>query len=123
MLYIRLNAEARRSVIENEQTAYPPQELFSDASPLVIGTAAEGDIELLSQRLVMTAERALTLQPELGEAYFIRAWGNFLVGGSSESVIADLARAAELLPDDEFVKATYDFVMTESPTGPNTPKG
>ncbi|MCC6457387.1 MAG: PD40 domain-containing protein [Caldilineaceae bacterium] len=130
-LYIQVNADAKRAVIEAEQTGYPllsqlfygdyaaaleimraytPEELFSDASPLVAGTVAEGNVETLSERLINLADSALTAQPDLGEAYFIRAWGAFLVDGQTDEVQADLARAAELLPRDEFVRDAYAFL-------------
>jgi Tol biopolymer transport system component len=127
-LYIQVNAEAKRAVIEGELTGYPllsqlfygdyeaaldimraytPEEVFSDESPLVVGTVAENDVAILSERLITLADSALGAQPDLGEAYFIRAWGAFLVDGQSEAVMADLARAAELLASDEFARAAY----------------
>jgi Tol biopolymer transport system component len=129
-LYIQVNTEAKRAVVEAEQTGYPllsqlfygdyaaaleimrayTPEVFSDASPLVDGTVAESNVATLSERLITLADSALTAQPDLGEAYFIRAWGAFLVDGQTEEVQADLARAAELLPADEFVRAAYAFL-------------
>lgn len=130
--YILLNADAKAAVIEENRSAFPllaqlfygdyaevlntlraytPEEVFSPDSPLVMGTPAEGDKSILSERLITNADSARAVASELGEAFFVRAWGHFLVEGFTEGVKADMARAAELLPQDEFVQAANTYVL------------
>lgn len=79
---------------------YSAARLFSDASPLVVGTVAEGMAAELGQMLVMNAGSALTVLPDLAPAYFIRAWGSYLLDSADPTIKADLQKAVELAPDD-----------------------
>jgi hypothetical protein len=79
---------------------YSVEQIFSAATPLVVGTAAEGWQPELSGYLLSSADAALAVQPELAPAWFIRAWAHYLDNPASPQVAASLARAAELAPDD-----------------------
>ncbi|MCA9938324.1 MAG: hypothetical protein KC418_06760, partial [Anaerolineales bacterium] len=54
----------------------------------------------LGQMLVMNAGSALTVLPDLAPAYFIRAWGSYLLDSADPTIKADLQKAVELAPDD-----------------------
>ncbi len=79
---------------------YSAEQIFSPDTPLVAGTAAEGWQPELSGYLLSSSDAALAVQPELAPAYFVRAWGRYLADPASPQIAADLARAAELAPDD-----------------------
>ena len=84
---------------------YSVEQIFSADTPLVIGTAAEGWQAELSGYLLSSADAALAVQPELAPAYFMRAWAYYLADPASPLVGIDLAKAAELAPDDAFFTA------------------
>ncbi len=75
-------------------------QLFSASSPLVVGTAAEGWQEQLGQTLVMNAGSALAARPDLAPAYFLRAWGSYLLNPADPAIKTDLQKAVELAPAD-----------------------
>jgi hypothetical protein len=78
---------------------YTPEELLDAAGPLLTGTPAEGNGEALFATVAGTAELALTVQPDAPAALFLRGWARMMQGDRASGV-ADLARAAELKPDD-----------------------
>ena len=80
-------------------------EIFSQDTPLVKGTAAEGWEEALTTYLVQSATDALSREPDLAPAYFLRAWGGYLADPSDPQVRQDLARAAALAPGDPLFRA------------------
>ena len=84
---------------------YSVTQIFSPDTPLVVGTAAEGWQAELSGYLLSSADAALAVQPELAPAYFVRAWARYLADPASPRVGIDLAKAAELAPDDAFFTA------------------
>lgn len=117
---LRLNAEARRAQTEQENAAYPlldrvfygdyegaveimraypPEEIFSLRSPLIVGGVAEGWEETLASWLHRSSADALAALPDLAAAHFISGWADFLVGNRDEAVLS-VQRAAELVPDD-----------------------
>lgn len=85
--------------------AVSAEEIFSPDTPLVIGTAAEGWQPELSSYLLSSTEAALALQPELAPAWFVSAWGRYLADPTDPRVIIDVARAAELAPEDALYSA------------------
>jgi putative hemolysin len=90
--------------------AYSVEEIFSAESPLIVGTAAEGWQAELSGYLLSSADAALAVQPELAPAYFVRAWARYLADPANPLVGIDLAKAAELAPDDAlFTAAAADL--------------
>ncbi len=97
--------------------AYSVEEIFSADTPLVIGAAAEGWQAELSGYLLSSADAALAAQPELIPAYFIRAWAHYLADPASPLVGIDLAKAAELAPDD----ALFTAAAAAMPAPPLSP--
>lgn len=79
---------------------YGLQELFGPDSPLIVGSVAEGWESALSDWLVRGTTQALTAQPDLAAAYFIRGWATYLVSPYDPEVVANLERAIELAPDE-----------------------
>ena len=80
-------------------------EIFSQDTPLIKGTVAEGWEESLTNYLIQSASDALARQPDLAAAYFVRAWGGFLADPGDPKVRQDLARAAALAPGDPLFAA------------------
>ena len=58
---------------------YSPEEIFDIEGPLIVETPADGWQESLSEWLVTTTTPAIEAKPDLAPAYFLRAWGNYLV--------------------------------------------
>ncbi len=92
--------------------SYTPEEIFSAESPLIVGTPADGWVGELGQSLKGTAEGALEVAPELGEAYFLKGWGEYLLDPAANAAAAraDVQKAAELLPDDDFIQACAAYL-------------
>lgn len=106
--------------------AYPPQQVFSVQSPLVVGTVAEQWAEVLGGYLVQGADAALALRPDLAAAHAVRAWGRFLLNPSDPAVAGDLARAANLAPGDAFLAEAAAAVRAPAQppaAGPSAPPG
>ena len=80
-------------------------EIFSQDTPLIKGTVAEGWEESLTNYLIQSATDALARQPDLAPAYFVRAWGGYLADPGDPKVRQDLARAAALAPGDPLFAA------------------
>ncbi len=80
-------------------------EIFSQDTPLIKGTVAEGWEESLANYLIQSATDALARQPDLAPAYFVRAWGGYLADPGDSKVRQDLARAAALAPGDPLFAA------------------
>jgi tetratricopeptide (TPR) repeat protein len=118
---IRLTAEARRPPHDYESIGYPlldrifygdyaaaldvmrsysVEELFSQPSPLVTGTIAEGWEDALGQHIQNSATQALQVQPDLAATWFLRGWATHLSNPGSPDALADIERAAELDPDE-----------------------
>ncbi len=120
--YIRLNAQAKRAILNDDTQGYPllenifygdyaaavdlmrtdsVEQIFGSPSPLVTGTVAEGWAQALSQWINSSANKALQTMPDLAPAYYLRAWGTFLVDPKDPSIDNDIARAAKLAPKDQ----------------------
>lgn len=85
---------------------YSVDEIFNPETPLLRGTAAEGWEDMVSNQILERATAALAVKPDLAAAYFLRGWAEFLAAPPSPQVRADLAKAAELAPEDAlFVEA------------------
>ena len=90
--------------------AYSPEEIFSQPTPLIAGTVAEGWQESVSDWLLDLAGRAIKVEPELAPAYFLRGWGRFLADPNSPEVLADVQRAAELAPGDSLFSQSLEYL-------------
>ncbi len=97
-------------------------EIFSQDTPLVTGTVAEGWEESLTNYLVQSATDALSRQPDLAPAYFVRAWGGYLADPGDPKVREDLVRAAALAPGDPlFAAAVAPGAIPVPPASSNRP--
>ena len=92
-----------------EQT---PEEIYTAASPLIIGTVAEGWTPQLAENLVDSANSALAAQPDLAAAYLIKSWGEYLADPASTAAREDADQAATLAPEDTFYAACAAYVQT-----------
>jgi hypothetical protein len=79
---------------------YQPAELFGADTPLLKGTVAQGRRPQVAREITQTVEVALTLKPDLAAAYFLRGWAVHLTDPRNPSVLADIARAAQLDPKE-----------------------
>ena len=86
--------------------SHTPQELFNTPSVLVTGTMAEGNEASMGERLVKMTTAALVVKPNSAEAYYIRAWGKYLINPDDTTIIADLKMAADQAPTDSFYQNT-----------------
>ena len=86
--------------------AYTPQEVFNTPSVLVAGTVAEGSEQSMGERLVNMTTAALSVKPNSAEAYYLRAWGKFLIDSADPTIVEDLKVAAEQAPNDTFYQNT-----------------
>lgn len=75
---------------------YRPEEIFSPQTPLVAGTEAEYWRAELVEWLQRYTGQAIQVKPDLAEAYFLRAWANFLVNPDDPAVRTDVRTASEL---------------------------
>ncbi len=101
--------------------AYTPAEIFSLPSPLIQGTPAEGWEDVLGDWIVTFAEDALAAKPDLAPAYFLRGWAVFLAAPEDPQVLADVAQAASLAPDDPLYAASLAWLRDRGPLPTPTP--
>lgn len=130
LIYARLNAEARRDAAAN-QAAYPllshlfygdyeavmdllrgagADGLFTEQSPLVVGTPAEGWVPTLADWIVNTVDPALALKPDLAAAYFLRGWAAYLREYDTAAALPDVQKAAELAPDEALFSQSAELL-------------
>jgi hypothetical protein len=87
----------------NLMRPFTPAQIFSPDSPLIVGTPAEGYAESMAEYYIIeSAAAALTVKPDLAEAYFLQGWAAYLRDPSRPEIATNLQRAAELAPDDTF---------------------
>ncbi|MDM8529337.1 hypothetical protein QUF58_14175 [Anaerolineales bacterium HSG24] len=79
---------------------YNPEEIFDPEGPLIADSPAAGWEEYLSEWLVTTTTPAIEAKPDLAPAYFLRAWGNYLVDPTNPAIVADIQEAITLAPDE-----------------------
>jgi hypothetical protein len=80
---------------------YSAAEIFSLESPIIVGTSAEGSEELMAQHIHDLTTSALTLNPDLASAHFLRGWAAYLLNPNDPTALADVQQAAVLAPDEE----------------------
>ena len=128
---IRLTAEARRPPYDYESIGYPlldrifygdyaaaldvmhpysVEELFTQPSPLVVGTVAENFEESLIQHIQTSTTQALQVQPDLAAALFLRGWATHLSNPGSPEALADIERAAELDPNEPLFTQSVTYL-------------
>jgi hypothetical protein len=83
----------------------PPEQIFSAPSPLITGTPAEGFEGALASNLISHAESALSFDPNRPAATFLLGWGQYINDPASAEARTNIAKAAQLAPDDAFYAA------------------
>ncbi|MCX6050780.1 MAG: hypothetical protein NT075_37295 [Chloroflexi bacterium] len=139
--FIRLNAEAKRDVAANTEDAYPllsqvfygdyaaavdvmrkhaAADLFRADTPLIVGTAAEGNEDALVDTIINNTSPALQVQPNLAPAYFLRGWAAYHKDPNSPTALADIKQAAALAPEDTLYSESVDYLAqnASNPTDP-----
>lgn len=94
---------------------YSVDEIFSPETPLIVGTAAEGWEDAVSNNILSSANAAIAVRPELAGAFFLRAWAQFLADPGSRQIRVDLRQAADLAPADELFSEAASFNPAPSP--------
>ncbi len=89
---------------------YTASQIFSSATPLVTGTIAADWEEALSERVISSTTQALTVEPDLAAAYFLRGWATHLVKPGDPQVKADIEKAAALAPNEPLFTASVAYL-------------
>ncbi|MFQ5435817.1 MAG: hypothetical protein ACE5FD_13145 [Anaerolineae bacterium] len=89
---------------------YSPADLFNPNSPLLAGTVAEGWNDNLAGYVDTVTSSALTVEPDLAGAYFLRGWAHYLVDPADPTILPDLQKAAELDPADPLFSDALTFL-------------
>lgn len=89
---------------------YTPEQIFSAKSPLIVGTVAEQWVKALSERTLKASNAALEVEPDLAPAYYLRGWARYLANEADPQAKADVARAAQLAPNDRLYSASAAYL-------------
>jgi hypothetical protein len=91
---------------------YPPAQIFTSTTPLVVGTIAENWLPQLTQEITASATSALQAKPDLAAAYFLRGWAEYLADPVKllPQAKSDVAKAATLAPNDALYKQSAAFL-------------
>ncbi len=91
---------------------YPPAQIFTSTTPLVVGTVAEGWLPQLTQPITTSATSALQARPDLAAAYFLRGWAEYLADPVNllPQAKSDVTKAASLAPNDALYKQSAAFL-------------
>ncbi|MCU0502821.1 MAG: DUF333 domain-containing protein [Anaerolineae bacterium] len=91
---------------------YPPAQIFTATTPLVVGTVAEGWLPQLTQAITTSTTSALQARPDLAAAYFLAGWAEYLADPVKRLPQAkrDVAKAASLAPNDALYKQSAAFL-------------
>lgn len=150
---IGLNAEARQqaigSISGDEQIGYPilgnifygdyeaavdimraysPTQIFSDTTPLIVGTVADGWQTELADRIDSSVGLGLSVEPDNAAGRFLRGWALWLKDAPELDALAEITIAAELAPEDSFYAAAVDHLSNvdsaaASPTAAGSTSG
>lgn len=131
---LRLNADAKRAAAEDPSAPFPllahlfygdfdaalnvmqqyaPDDLFATPSALVTNSVAEGWEETLANWIERTTAPALDVRPDLAAAWFVRGYGDWLVGHNAEARTS-LRQAATLAPDNTFMQEAANLLDASS---------
>ena len=91
--------------------SYGPDEIFTLETPLIIGTTAEGSTELLADWITRTATLALSVQPELAPAHYLRGWASYLTTEDPEIALQEVDVAAAMAQDDPFYQENVAYLL------------
>ncbi|MEZ4713352.1 MAG: hypothetical protein R3A44_39565 [Caldilineaceae bacterium] len=100
--------------------AYSPTQIFSDTTPLIVGTVAEGWQTELADRIDSSVGLGLSVEPDNAAGRFLRGWALWLKDGPPLDVLAEITIAAELAPDDAFYGAAAAFLGGEETPAPTS---
>ena len=84
--------------------------LFSQQSPLIVGTPAEGWEPTLADWIVNTVDPALALNSDLAAAYFLRGWSAYIREYNAAAALSDVQKAAELAPDEALFSQSVELL-------------
>ncbi len=79
-------------------------------SPLFAGTVGEGFDETIAEYTVRYATDALAVQPENAAASYLLGWAQQLLDPTNPAALDNIARAAELAPDDDLYSKSLEFL-------------
>ncbi len=99
--------------------AYDAEEIWGPETPLVVDTVAEGWETALSGWITSTTNLALSVEPELAPAYFLRGWAVHLHNPSDANALADVEKATLLDPDEPLFAESLAYLEEFGP--PATP--
>ena len=80
--------------------AYGNDQIFSTSSPLIQGTVAEGQEQLLADYILQQTNAAIAAKPDLLAPYYLRAWATYLANPADPQIAADLQFVAALQPSE-----------------------
>ena len=110
----------------NAMRQLSPAEIFSQQTPLIVGTVAQGFESSLEQNLATSTTQAIQAEPSLAAAYYIRGWAEFLANPNSSDALTDVQGAAQLDPNEPLYAESVTFLKAQSgeqgqPTATPTP--
>jgi hypothetical protein len=84
----------------NIMRQYSAEQIFGPKSILVSAPPAQGWEKSITQWVTQTTTLALTTQPNLAAAYYLRGWAINLSQPGSAAAVADLEKAVQLAPNE-----------------------
>jgi len=90
--------------------SYAPAELFSDSPPFVAGTAAEGWLDSMVEKMLVFSEKALSAKPDLAPAHFIRGWALYQADPGDPAALESVRQAQSLSPDDPLYNQSANYL-------------
>lgn len=93
--------------------AYDVEDLFTQQTPLVVGTPAEGFEDALIERILTHTLNALQARPDLAAAYFLRGWATYLQTPDGDEALGHVSRAAELDPEEPLFTESLQYLRSE----------
>ncbi len=90
-----------------------PAQIFSQQTPLVVGTVAEGFEQSLEQQLITSTTQALQVEPNLAAAHFIRGWAFYLANPGDPRVLSDVQQAAQLDPQEPLYGQSLQYLKSQ----------
>jgi hypothetical protein len=91
---------------------YPPADLFTRESPLIVGTSADGSVDIMAEWIQTYANNALTLRPDMASAYFLRGWARYLLNPNDSAALADVLQAAVFAPDESLYAESAAYLQS-----------